>query len=408
MKTRKVFLMFPVFHYRLLEEYLRAMALKGWIYQSIGSGFRSILTFRKEEPQTIDYYVDYYDGGLHSFESRDQKKYRELIEQYGYTYLGGNLTLQIYQGTGSRLPIREETEEEAAYMKKTVLHELLGWLMILPVLIINGFLMLSSLDKLYFTSENPVGMLLCFCSVLFVWVWSLLPDLLWLLRVRRQGSLQGLLLQSEIRCMFLWMLVLVASLVLFQGVLKQVLVSLFLLYLLYRLWMIWNDRILKRKGILLATMLHFIAMLLSISLLFMSTSISDQEIKLSLAEDHNVYLTLNESELVKGYTYAKDGYDYHILQIKPSLLSGYLNYRYLEERKDIRTAFHLPEDIQVWIHKKTQKNAHYGNIYEMYELTMQHGDLILLADVYKEPDDALLKLLSEILVACHEASGESQ
>jgi hypothetical protein len=115
-KNKKtIFFNFLPYECEAVEEYLEAMAEKGWLLQSASGPF---LKFKKVEPQKIKYTVDVF----HKISEFDHKEsdialeYREYCQKAGWKYVCQKGKILIFYSEDFENTVPIHTDEEENYI----------------------------------------------------------------------------------------------------------------------------------------------------------------------------------------------------------------------------------------------------------------------------------------------------
>ena len=266
MKTKRKMLMFHIYEYKVLEDYLHEMAKKGWVLDHFGEILKSTMIFRPCTPKDQSFYVDFYDASsmMSTDEDKDLKAYRSLVEEYGYHYLAGNAELQVYEKSRNvRFPIREDNGETQKQMKHFLLRRI--WLPIM--IIVTGVIQIfqNLLISQEMSNQNVMFFVMAWAFFIIGSLLHLIPDIIWLSKKSYHSSLQQVVLrQRGMEVLGIGMIL--CLLVFFQSPI----VWIFVMTLVYAYALLWLNHKLeahpKRTMILLLAMAIFLILTVSIYL----------------------------------------------------------------------------------------------------------------------------------------------
>ena len=96
--------------YRVMEEYLEEMAMKGWMLENVG---QFAAKFRVIEPQKLKFYVDIFkEGGpLTPEKTKESEEYRDLCRESGWMFITSRDYLQFFYADGDSQPVPIQTDE---------------------------------------------------------------------------------------------------------------------------------------------------------------------------------------------------------------------------------------------------------------------------------------------------------
>jgi len=140
-KTKKRLKFTSITEYKILEEYFEKMALKGWMMKEFKKG---MMVFEEIEPMKLDFNVSLFYNTT-PFDYPDHEKeneYKELCEESGWTFCASNQLYQVFckEKNHEAIPIHTESSEEYSIIKKTYIKtELIGMLVLLPVVFLAFF-----------------------------------------------------------------------------------------------------------------------------------------------------------------------------------------------------------------------------------------------------------------------------
>lgn len=135
---------FQYLEFQALAHYLETMAKKGWILEKIGY----VLKFRKQEPQDLQYVVD-FQPKITLFtpqNSEESKEYQAFCEESGWKFVCGFNKMQIFCANRKDHLIPIQTEEQIQYkvLEKSALPPLLATIL---VFLYCGFLLYKVLSS---------------------------------------------------------------------------------------------------------------------------------------------------------------------------------------------------------------------------------------------------------------------
>lgn len=114
---------FQIYDASLFEEYLRQMARKGWMLQTLGYSTFPIMTFKKGEPIDQYFYVDYLNKSHDDF-GEELNKYQNFLKQYGYDFVAYRHSLLILSSKQKlSFPIHDNSHEERKIKWKAILKD---------------------------------------------------------------------------------------------------------------------------------------------------------------------------------------------------------------------------------------------------------------------------------------------
>jgi hypothetical protein len=181
-----VFFNFLPYECEAAEEYLEAMAEKGWLLQSVTGPF---LKFKKVEPKKIKYTVDV----LHKISEFDHKdsdialEYREYCQEAGWTYVcqKGKILVFYSEDYENTIPIHTDGNEKLKSVIKASLSAVGSQLFTTLLLIANLYMQLFMGSVDYFLASN-LGIFTTFATVTIVVINTIeiFSFFIWVLRAR--------------------------------------------------------------------------------------------------------------------------------------------------------------------------------------------------------------------------------
>lgn len=179
---KRIFFNFLPYECAALEEYLKLMAEKGWLLQSITGTF---LKFKKIKPQKIKYSVDV----LHKVSIFDHKdsdvalEYREYCQAAGWTYICQKGKIQIFYTEDDIKPISIHTDEKEKFKSvfKASLRYVVSQVFIILLIILIIYKQLSELTDLALGSNLGIlaivtmfsAMIICSIEVISFFIWMI-------------------------------------------------------------------------------------------------------------------------------------------------------------------------------------------------------------------------------------------
>lgn len=109
-QSKIIFWPFLPIDYKAAQDFLTAMAQKGWMLKSIGRVFAK---FEAIEASNLIFSIDVYKHGgpLTPDNSKQAKEYRDFCEQFGWKYITSRDYLQVFYAQKSDHPTKLQTDE---------------------------------------------------------------------------------------------------------------------------------------------------------------------------------------------------------------------------------------------------------------------------------------------------------
>jgi hypothetical protein len=183
---KTVFFNFLPYECEAAEEYLEAMAEKGWLLQSAS---RLFLKFKKVEPQKIKYTVDVFHK-TSEYDHKDSEivlEYREYCQKAGWKYVCQNGKILIFYSEDyeNTIPIHTDGEEKLKSVIKASLSNIGAQLFATLLLIVNLYMQLF-MGSVDYTLASNLGVFSTFAMVTVVVINTIeiISFFIWVLRAR--------------------------------------------------------------------------------------------------------------------------------------------------------------------------------------------------------------------------------
>jgi hypothetical protein len=186
-KNKKtVFFNFLPYECEAAEEFLEAMAEKGWLLQS-ASG--PLLKFNKVEPQKIKYTVDVLHkiSELDHGDSEIALEYREYCQKAGWKYVcqKGKILIFYTEDYENTIPIHTDGSEKLKSVIKASLTNVASQLFTTLLLIANIYMQLFMGSVDYFLTSNlGIFSALAVASIIVINTIEIISFFVWVLRAR--------------------------------------------------------------------------------------------------------------------------------------------------------------------------------------------------------------------------------
>lgn len=339
---------FYAFENKVLEQYLRKMANKGWKLVKLQGLLKNMMIFEKCEPQNIYYYVDVgtnYSIMFPNSTNPSQAQYRAFLEEYGYDFVSSNGPIEVYSSKEeSKLPIHEEDETRNEELRKIAKRELLVNIFLPLLYIFIGRQMFTGAVNFYFANIDIVlGFFYVFVAC--IWLSMLYPYVRWLVHKKKVYKLRNIILRTYLQiCMAISLTI---SLFFFMNENLGLVSILFIIILMIVKFITWIDErafTYKKKLLMkIITLILFGYLLFSFMLQYTLYSVLHQDVRDSDKQAGIILPSLQMKE-VTGFqqesmfsevikTYDKDTADFTYIHLKNTLLKGYMKARILNEQK---------------------------------------------------------------------------
>lgn len=402
MKTRRVQLDFHVFDYKILEVYLHQMALKGWLFQGFGTALKDTMLFQKGDAAAINYRVDYADGANHSKAGDEREEYRRFVEDYGYRFISGSFCLDVYEQTTAQLPIREQNEADHAYMKRSVLHEMLLPVMMLILSCLQILSHWSRLREVDYAETMPLVLLISWLVLGFCYLLKLLRDVLWLCHRQSKTSLRRILVYSNINSVILLVLLLSIAAMFDSRFAFTMALAVSVISLVIVVEHAFTDHTLRHWGTLLKMLFLCGCIVCSINLVFHTRkelAIMERNSTITLSNGSSAAMITRESILAKQSFCTINHQIYRWNLIHETPLSALIMDQLMNRADATLVVKEQRDDVLISIQKL--EPSYSGILHEElpYRLVMVSDHSILSSEYPQQPAEQELKEMLQVLQA---------
>lgn len=330
MKTSYRFLLFQLYEYPLLEEYINQKAINGWHIVWMNKGLPGLMKFEKKVEQA-SYMVDYYAYEKGKNEDERNKEYRSFVEEYGYEPIGCEKNgIQIYKKCKEdAMEIRVDDEANRESLRTTVwamIRSIFATFIINFICIYTGY---TSLRASFFVSDSDLFQILTMVTILIDELILTFPNIMWLLKEDRKAFMWKVYTRTILHSICLIGVIVFAYL--WFGLL---LVLLFLLFLICVLCYQRYSKALKQSKLTIqqARIRRFWAGM-GVFLVMMASFWMVSIYKNHIHEQQGIQ-TLKENSLVKVWTMHQGQSDtYMVIQVKDTPIASFLHERITHYRE---------------------------------------------------------------------------
>lgn len=210
MKRKYKFMAFYAFEYKVLEDYLRSMAQKGWKLVKLQGFLKNLMVFEKCEPQSIYYHVDY--GAKYSImypndATPSQIQYREFLEDYGYEFVSSNGPIDVYASREETiLPIRDDDSVGHQEIKKIAKREFLLNFCLPLMYVFLAYQSFSGGEYSYYANTNLLSGIFDLI-VAGIWLSTLFPYIHWLIHKKKEYKLRSVVIRTKLQIITILILI---------------------------------------------------------------------------------------------------------------------------------------------------------------------------------------------------------